>query len=289
MFGKTLTNGSAVTGASVSTYYGVEIVEDSVSKILRIDRQSNNGNLLIFTRGGSEVGQIKVAAGGIIGINSLTETQLQLGGTTKLLINNVGMHIGDEATSPTSSITVGSYFSDGSSANLTVIRRNNSTATSPVLALSKFDTALNVGASVLQRMQYFYLNGTLNGYIQVATGIAPAFAGTSDYRLKENIQDFTGSTDIIKEIKVRSFNWKKDKDFNAVGFIAHELAEILPIAVDGEKDAVDENGEPEYQHVTDSRLIPYLTGALKDTILKVETLEKTIVQLQDKIQQLESK
>ena len=39
----------------------------------------------------------------------------------------------------------------------------------------------------------------------------------------------------------------------------------------------------------ESRLIPYLAGALKDTILKVETLEKTIVQLQDKIQQLESK
>lgn len=289
MFGKTLTNGSAVTGASVSTYYGVEIVEDSVSKILRIDRQSNNGNLLIFTRGGNEVGQIKVVAGGTVGINSLTETQLQLGGTTKLLINNVGMHLGDEATSVTSSIAVGSYFADGASANLTILRRNSFTATAPVLALSKFDTALNVTASTAQRIQSFYLNGTLNGFINVATGIAPVFAGTSDYRLKENIQDFTGSIDIIKEIKVRSFNWKKDKQFNAVGFIAHELAEVLPIAVDGEKDAIDKNGDPEYQHVMDARLIPYLTGALKDTILKVETLEKTIVQLQDKIQQLESK
>jgi len=128
----------------------------------------------------------------------------------------------------------------------------------------------------------------LNGHISVATGVAPAFGGTSHYRLKNNISDFTESLDIIKQLKIRSFNWNSLSS-STVGFIAHELAEVLPNAVDGQKDAVDENGDPIYQTVMESRLIPYLAGALKDTILKVETLEKTIVQLQDKIQQLESK
>tara|TARA_Y100001937_G_scaffold104567_1_gene144629 strand:- start:15868 stop:17535 length:1668 start_codon:yes stop_codon:yes gene_type:complete len=115
----------------------------------------------------------------------------------------------------------------------------------------------------------------------------------SDYRLKENIVDYTGGLGKINALKVRSFNKKEgvSKDITQQGFIAHELSEHIPNAVIGTKDAmkVDETGEtvPDYQQVTREALVPYLVSAIQELSAKLEAAEDIIEDLKSRIETLE--
>ena len=64
------------------------------------------------------------------------------------------------------------------------------------------------------------------------------------------------------------------------GFIAHEVQEVVPQAVVGVKDAVDENGDAELQGLDPSRIVVILTGALQEAIEKIEQLEERISALE---------
>jgi hypothetical protein len=66
--------------------------------------------------------------------------------------------------------------------------------------------------------------------------------GVSDYRLKENIVDLPSATDAIKSLHPVNYNFKTHPGKTRPGFIAHELAETLPVAVIGEKDAEETIG-----------------------------------------------
>ena len=57
------------------------------------------------------------------------------------------------------------------------------------------------------------------------------------------------------------------------GFLAHELADIVPEAVVGEKDAVDENGNPDYQGIDQSKLVPLLVKTIQELEARIATLE----------------
>jgi hypothetical protein len=106
-----------------------------------------------------------------------------------------------------------------------------------------------------------------------------AYTTSSDYRLKENIAPMTGALATIQALKPVTYKWKIDGS-DGQGFIAHELAEIVPDCVVGEKDAVDTEGNPKYQGVDTSFLVATLTAAIKEqqTIIndlkaRIETLE----------------
>jgi hypothetical protein len=122
------------------------------------------------------------------------------------------------------------------------------------------------------------------GYISVAlsTTVAPSFAAGSDYRLKENIRN--ADDDFIDKISslrlVRFDEIAVEENTNQLGFIAHEVQEIIPEAIEGEKDAVDENGDPDYQHIMQVRMLPYLVGALQESIKKIEDLENRLAALE---------
>jgi len=126
------------------------------------------------------------------------------------------------------------------------------------------------GTSELIRLVY---NGADAGGITTTSSGVPAFRNASDYRLKQNIQSFDSAASIIKQINLRSFEFIKEPEEPQVGFIAHELAAVLPALVMGEKDAIDEDGNPAYQSILATNLIPYLTGALKEAIVRIEALE----------------
>jgi len=161
------------------------------------------------------------------------------------------------------------------SPTLATFRRNSSDTTAPVLALHRFNSA---GALTTTRAINFILDGTEEGFVTISSTLAPAFGGASDYRLKTNIEDFNYASELIKKIRLRSFKWK-EQDSYAVGFIAHELAESILDVVIGEKDQVDELGNPEYQAIVESRLLPYAIGALKEALLDIETLKSDIAEL----------
>ena len=112
-------------------------------------------------------------------------------------------------------------------------------------------------------------------------GSATAYNTSSDYRLKENVSTDWDATTRLKQLKPSRFNWKANKDKTVDGFLAHEVSSIVPEAINGEKDAVDEKGNPQYQGIDQSKLVPLLTKALQESIARADALEARIKKLED--------
>ena len=103
--------------------------------------------------------------------------------------------------------------------------------------------------------------------------IPPAFNTSSDYRLKENEVTISDGITRLKTLKPYTFNFKKDPDVKVDGFFAHEVSSVVPVAVTGTKDQVDEDNNPVYQGIDQSKLVPLLVAAVKELTARVETLE----------------
>lgn len=99
-----------------------------------------------------------------------------------------------------------------------------------------------------------------------------AYNITSDYRLKEDIKPLTGAVNRIASLKPSTYKLKETGSA-CEGFIAHELAEVVPMAVTGTKDAVDADGKPVYQAVDLSKVTPLLVAAIQELTARVEALE----------------
>ena len=108
------------------------------------------------------------------------------------------------------------------------------------------------------------------------------YGGTSDYRLKENNVAISDSLTKVKSLKPYEFNWKDLPDTKVLGFIAHELQEVVPQAVTGTKDEMYEHDDtkPKYQNVDNSHIVPLLVAALQEAISKIETLETKVAALE---------
>jgi hypothetical protein len=110
-------------------------------------------------------------------------------------------------------------------------------------------------------------------------GSTVAYNTSSDYRLKENIAPMTGALAIVDQLKPCTYVWKSTGELSQ-GFIAHELAEVVPDCVTGEKDAVNEDGSIDPQGIDTSFLVATLTAAIQeqqaiitDLKARIETLE----------------
>ena len=131
----------------------------------------------------------------------------------------------------------------------------------------------------------FYLNGVGKDSI-TWNGSNIVYGNNSDYRIKTNIRSYTGGIDLVKQIQVRQYDYiETERGTDHVGFIAHELQEVIPDAVSGEKDAMrteEETGNEvmDIQNVDYGRVTPILTAALKEAIAKIETLEARITALE---------
>jgi hypothetical protein len=81
---------------------------------------------------------------------------------------------------------------------------------------------------------------------RVGTTNAVIYNTTSDYRLKTVIGPVSGYKERINALEPIEYEWKEDGT-RTRGFLAHKFQESYPHSVTGEKDAVDENGNPVYQ------------------------------------------
>ena len=131
-----------------------------------------------------------------------------------------------------------------------------------------------VGSSI--RNVITFATGTFPGSITASVtsnGTTIAYNTTSDYRLKSNVQPLANSIVKVKELKPCSYTWIKAPDIQNQGFLAHELAAVIPQAVVGEKDALYPDGSMKVQQVDLSYVVPLLTAALQEALARIEALE----------------
>jgi hypothetical protein len=111
-------------------------------------------------------------------------------------------------------------------------------------------------------------------------GTTTSYNTTSDYRLKENIAPMTGALAKIQQLKPVTYKWKSDNS-DGQGFIAHELQAVVPDCVTGEKDAVDDEGNPVYQGIDTSFLVATLTAAIQELKTTVDAQAARIAALEN--------
>jgi hypothetical protein len=129
----------------------------------------------------------------------------------------------------------------------------------------------NSGTGSYGHMVFYNDNGNVGNI--TTSGSATAYNTSSDYRLKENVAAVTDGITRLQQLKPSRFNFIADPDHTVDGFIAHEAQAVVPECVTGEKDAVDADGNPVYQGIDQSKLVPLLTAALQEAIAKIESLE----------------
>jgi hypothetical protein len=131
-------------------------------------------------------------------------------------------------------------------------------------------------------LNFLNTNGQVGAII--TSGSSTTYSTSSDYRLKESIAPMTGALEKVQALNPVTYTWKADGSAGQ-GFIAHELQEVCPDAVTGEKDAVDEEGNPQYQGVDTSFLVGILAAAIKEQQAIIEDLKARIEALESPLQE----
>ncbi len=145
----------------------------------------------------------------------------------------------------------------GNSGNCLVLNRHSSTGTIVGIRYNQS----NVGSIVVT---------------QSATG----YNTSSDYRLKENVVALTDGKTRLNQLRVNRFNFIVDPTTTVDGFMAHEVADVVPEAITGTKDEVDSAGNPVYQGIDQAKLVPLLTAALQEAFAEIAALTTRIETLE---------
>ena len=148
---------------------------------------------------------------------------------------------------------------------------------------SQSDIILITAQSGTGTVKHHQLNNS-NGLVgQITTsGSSTTYSTSSDYRIKENVNYDFDATTRLKQLKPARFNFIADETNTLIdGFIAHEVANIVPEAVIGEKDAtekyIDDNGDEKTRIVPQgldaSKLVPLLVKTIQELEVRISTLE----------------
>jgi len=164
----------------------------------------------------------------------------------------------------------------------------NSGSTTAAIYSYQYNGLSNVGAAFMDTSNSgttaavrFFRNTTSTQVGEIATSTTgTSYNTSSDYRLKENIVPLTGAADRLNQLQVRRFNFIADPDTTVDGFIAHQAQAVVPECVTGEKDAVDADGNPVYQGIDQSKLVPLLTAALQEALAEIESLKARVTALE---------
>jgi len=114
------------------------------------------------------------------------------------------------------------------------------------------------------------------GTITATNTTTMVYGSTSDYRIKSNVVPLANSIEFIDKLRPVNFTFNQNPTEVVAGFIAHEFQELIPHAVTGVKDDVDENGKMRIQNLDVSFVVPYLTAAMKDLVAKNTNLEEIV-------------
>jgi len=126
-----------------------------------------------------------------------------------------------------------------------------------------------------------FRNGNGNVGSITTSGTATSYNTGSDYRLKHDVEPMTSGLATLAALNPVTYKWNAD-DSDGEGFIAHELAEVIPLAVTGEKNAVDADGNPVHQGVDYSKIVVHLVAAIQELSAKNDALEARLAALEAK-------
>jgi hypothetical protein len=245
------TNGSERARIDSSGNLGV----GTTSPASRIDAQTAAGvNVAInATKTGTDAIQIGVDTGPYI--NGGAHLAMRTGGTERARIDSSGNLLvatttayGRFAVESTGLTNIASNFPSGSSG-------------------TAYYGNVYSTAQYFARWEY---RGSAVGSI-TTNGGSTAYNTSSDYRLKENVQPMQDALAKIAQLNPVTYTWKADGSAGQ-GFIAHELQAVVPDCVTGEKDAVDADGNPQYQGVDTSFLVATLVKAIQELKAEVDSL-----------------
>ena len=133
----------------------------------------------------------------------------------------------------------------------------------------------------------FFRNPNGNVGSITTNGTATTYSTSSDYRLKENVVDIADGITRVKKLSPKRFNFIADNTVTVDGFLAHEAQTIVPEAVTGTYNEVDNDGNDVMQGIDQAKLVPLLTAALQEAIAKIETLETANADLVARVTTLE--
>jgi hypothetical protein len=263
--------------------------------VLQINRQNSDGDLAVFRKDGTTVGSIGTT-GGDFTVNAQSLGVLQVGGVSKYGWTGSLFYPTNNNTSDlgTSSFKFKDLYLSGI-AN-----------TSRVFTDKDGDWGMEMRGSTTARIRFHTSAGGTGqvGSITVS-GSSTSYNTSSDYRLKENVVNLTGASERVNQLNPSRFNFIAD-DTNTVvdGFLAHEVATVVPEAITGTKDAMmdeeyevtpavlDDDGNvtkeavmgtrsvPDYQGIDQSKLVPLLTAALQEALAKIDAMETRLTALE---------
>ena len=146
--------------------------------------------------------------------------------------------------------------------------------------VAQFDRNVDIDGNFRNHIK-FSRGGTAVGEIKTSQS-ATQYGTSSDHRLKENVEGMTGAIARVKQLSPKRFSWIVDEldSPNFDGFLAHEAQTVVPQAVSGTHNNVDEDGNPVMQGIDHSHLVPLLTGALQEAIAEIETLKTKVAALE---------
>lgn len=110
------------------------------------------------------------------------------------------------------------------------------------------------------------------GSIQV-NSTSTSYNTSSDHRLKENVTADWDATTRLKQLNPVRFNFIADADTTVDGFLAHEVQSVVPEAISGTHNEVDDDGNPVYQGIDQSKLVPLLVKTIQELEARIEALE----------------
>ena len=250
------------------------------------------------TAGSTPTERLRITSAGRVGIGtSAPDTPLHVMGSIyaasgSVFVGNAGMIASDSVTRP---LVFGTDSTErariDSSGNLLVGTTNSNPVANSVDGVQFGDGRIRASKTdrAVLELQRRTTNGSIVDFRRDATTVGTisvtttntAYNTSSDYRLKHDIQPMTGALATVAQLKPVTYRWNAD-DSESQGFIAHELQEVVPQCVTGEKDAVDAEGNSVYQGIDTSFLVATLTAAIQEqqaiiTALtaRVEALEGT--------------
>jgi len=141
-------------------------------------------------------------------------------------------------------------------------------------AMLSLDRTSNIDAT-LRDMVQFRRSVTSVGSITCSNTLT-SYNTTSDYRLKNVIAPVTNAGERLDLLEPIEYEWKSTGG-NTKGFLAHQFAEVYPNSVSGEKDAVDDEGNPVYQAMQAST-----PEVMADLIAEIQSLRKRVALLESK-------